>query len=103
MTINQNSINIRSPPPAYPHGGGNIHESNLIETSPVWDKNKNMKDTYSIKTAAQKQADDHTRLMIAARLMAAMVMPDDLCRKPAAKELAAKAVEFTDELLKAVK
>ncbi len=62
-----------------------------------------MKDTYTYTTAQQKEDQDRDRLMIAAKIMAALLRPNDLCRRPAAKELAEKAVEFTDELLKAVK
>ncbi len=63
-----------------------------------------MKDTgYSTKTAAQKEANDRDRLMIAAHMMTALIAHCDIHRKQAAKETAAKALEFTDELLKAVK
>ncbi len=62
-----------------------------------------MKDTYSIKTIAQKKQDDHNRLMIAARLMAAMVTPNDILRKGVEKDIAAKAVQMADELIKALK
>ncbi len=64
-----------------------------------------MKDTYSIKTAAQKQADDRDRLMIAAKIMAAMVTPNDISRdnRHEIGLLAKRAVELADELLKAVK
>ncbi len=62
-----------------------------------------MKNTYSIKTIAQKQQDDHNRLMIAAQLMAAMVTPNDILRKGAEKDIAAKAIEMADELIKALK
>jgi hypothetical protein len=62
-----------------------------------------MKDTYSIKTIAQKQQDDHNRMMIAAKIMAAMVTPNDIHRKGVEKDIAAKAVKMADELLKALK
>ncbi len=67
-------------------------------------KTRNMKDTgYTMVAATQKQLDDRDRLMIAAHMMAAMIPHCDIHRKQAAQELATKAVEFTDELLKAVK
>jgi hypothetical protein len=62
-----------------------------------------MKDIYSIKTAAKAAQDDHNRMMIAARMMAAMVTPNDILRKGVEKDIAAKAVQMTDELLKALK
>ncbi len=62
-----------------------------------------MKETYSYTTASQKQADDRDRLMIAAQMMAALIPHCDIHRKQAANETAKKALDFTDELLKAVK
>ncbi len=62
-----------------------------------------MKDTYTYTTEYQKKEDDRDRLMIAAKIMAAMVTPNDLCRNKAGEELAAKAIEYTDELIKASK
>ncbi len=62
-----------------------------------------MKDTYTYTTEKQQKQDDRDRLMIAAQIMAAMVTPNDLCRNKAGEELAAKAVEYADELIKAAK
>ncbi len=62
-----------------------------------------MKETYSYTTAAQKEANGHDRLMIAAQMMAALIPHCDTHRKQAAKETAKKALEFTDELFNAVK
>ncbi len=62
-----------------------------------------MKETYSYTTAAQKEANDRDRLMIAAQMMTALIAHCDIHRKQAAKETAKKAVEFTDELLKVAK
>ncbi len=63
-----------------------------------------MKDTgYSIKTVAQKQQDDHNRMMIAAKIMAAMVTPNDIDCEGYDKDMAHRAVELADELIKALK
>jgi hypothetical protein len=61
------------------------------------------KDTYSIKTIAQKQQDDHNRMVIATHLMAAMVTPNDILRRGAEQDIAARAVDLADELIKALK
>jgi len=47
-----------------------------------------MKDIYSIKTAAKAAQDDHNRMMIAAKIMAAMVTPNDILRKGVEKDIA---------------
>ncbi len=69
-------------------------------------KKRDMKDTgYSIRTVAQKQQDDHNRMMIAAKIMAGMVTPNDISRdnRHETSLLAKRAVELADELIKASK
>ncbi len=68
------------------------------------DKRNDMKDTgYSRVTAAQREQDDHNRMMIAAKIMAAMVYPQGINCKDYDKDMAHRAVELADELIKALK
>ncbi len=62
-----------------------------------------MKDTYSIKTVAQKKQDDHNRMVIATHLMAAMVTSAEIAHKHTDELMAARAIELADELIKALK
>ncbi len=62
-----------------------------------------MEDTYTYTTAQQKQDQDRDRLMIAAQIMAAMVYPQGVNCKDYDTDMAQRAVELADELIKASK
>ena len=51
-------------------------------------------------TATQNERRKQNRMMIAARMMAALVRTADIHRRDAAKETADMAVRYADELLK---
>ena len=56
--------------------------------------------TAQYMTASQHEQRRQNRLMIAARMMAALVRKADIHRRDAAKETADMAVRYADELLK---
>ncbi len=64
-----------------------------------------MKDTYTYTTDNQQKQDDRDRLMIASKIMAAMVTPNDISRdnRHEIGLLGKRAVELADELIKASK
>ena len=55
---------------------------------------------YTYTDEQKKQQRSRDRMMIAARMMAALVRTCDIHRKNAAKETADMAVKYADELLK---